>query len=292
VSFSRRVILQRSLKPKNQILVIAEPLKQCLATEKTVVKFKYYSLMFFSYGNTALHCAAMSGHPGVIRVLLSAGAEVNSKDRSAPTTEKTVVKFKYYSLMFFSYGRTALHWAAYYGHLGVIQVLLSAGAEVNSKTRSAPTTEKTVVKFKYYSLMFFRDGYTALHYAAIHGYLRVIQVLLSAGAEVDSKTKSAPTTEKTVVKFLCYSLMFFSHGQTALHYAADYGHPDSCRLLVEARADLSLRNRCCSRLRARSLCCRTPHTQRCSLGETALKRAISQQKADVVAFLRSVGAPE
>jgi hypothetical protein len=38
--------------------------------------------------------------------------------------------------------------AAYYGHPGVIQVLLSAGAEVDSKAKSAPTTEKTVVKFK------------------------------------------------------------------------------------------------------------------------------------------------
>jgi ankyrin repeat protein len=218
--------------------VIAEPLKQCLATEKTVVKFKCYSLMFFSIGYTALHCAADRGHLGVIRVLLSAGAEVDSKDKSAPTTEKTVVKFKYYSLMFFSGGDTALHCAAQYGHPEVISVLLSAGAEVNSKNKSAPTTEKTVVKFKYYSLMFFR------------------------------------------------------YGSTALHCAARYGHLDSCRVLVEARADLSLRDRCCSRLRARSLCRRTPHTQRCSDGKTALKCAISNKKADIVAFLRSVGAPE
>jgi ankyrin repeat protein len=194
--------------------------------------------------------------------------------------------------MFFSCLETALHLAAQNGHLGVIPVLLSAGAEVDSKDMSAPTTEKTVLKFKCYSLMFFSDGCTALHWAAMNGHLGVIQVLLSAGAEVDSKDKSAPTTEKTVLKFKYHSLMFFSIGHSALHYAALNGHLDSCRLLVEARADLSLRNWCCSRLRARSLCCRTPHTQRCSDGDTALKRAISQKKADVVAFLRSVGAPE
>ena len=141
--------------------------------------------------------------------------------------------------------------------------------------------------------MFFSYGDTALHWAAFHGHPGVIQVLLSAGAEVNSKERSAPTTEKTVVKFKCYSLMFFRYnGWTALHFAAYHGNLDSCRLLVEARADLSLRSRCCSRLRARSLCRRTPHTQRCSYGETALKLAISHKKADVVAFLRSVGAPE
>ena len=140
--------------------------------------------------------------------------------------------------------------------------------------------------------MFFRYRRTALHWAAGNGHLRVIPVLLSAGAEVDSKEGSAPTTEKTVVKFKYYSLMFFRYGQTALHLAAQYGNLDSCRLLVEARADLSLRTRCCSRLRARSLCHRTPHTQRCSYGCTALKRAIEWKRTDVVAFLRSVGAPE
>jgi ankyrin repeat protein len=64
--------------------VIAEPLKQCLATEKTVVKFKCYSLMFFSNGSsvgwTALHLAVREGHLGVIPVLLSAGAEVDTKN--------------------------------------------------------------------------------------------------------------------------------------------------------------------------------------------------------------------
>ena len=140
--------------------------------------------------------------------------------------------------------------------------------------------------------MFFSRGWTALHLAAREGHLGVIPVLLSAGAEVNSKTKSAPTTDKTALKFKYYSLMFFSYGQTALHCAAFYGNLDLCRLLVEARADLSLRDRCCSRLRARSLCCRTPHTQRCRDGETALKGATQWNQADVVAFLRSVGAPE
>ena len=140
--------------------------------------------------------------------------------------------------------------------------------------------------------MFFSVGWTALHFASQYGHLGVIPVLLSAGAEVDSKDKSAPTTEKTALKFKYYSLMFFSDGRTALHDAACNGHLDSCRLLVEARADLSLTNRCCSRLRARSLCRRTPHTQRCRDGKTALKLAIERNKADVVAFLRSVGAPE
>ena len=34
------------------------------------------------------------------------------------------------------------------------------------------------------------------------------------------------------------------------------------------------------------------HSLRCSLGNTALKNAINHNKADVVAYLRSIGAPE
>ena len=34
------------------------------------------------------------------------------------------------------------------------------------------------------------------------------------------------------------------------------------------------------------------HSLRCSSGWTALKYAIEQKKADVVAYLRSIGAPE
>jgi hypothetical protein len=87
--------------------------------------------------------------------------------------------------------------------------------------------------------------------------------------------------------------MFFSVGWTSLHCAAaKCGLVGACRLLVEAKADLSLRDRCCSRLSAHLLCCCVLHTLRCSDGKTALKHAITDNKADVVAFLRSVGAPE
>ena len=34
------------------------------------------------------------------------------------------------------------------------------------------------------------------------------------------------------------------------------------------------------------------HFLRCSYGKTALKSAIKRNKADVVAYLRSIGAPE
>jgi ankyrin repeat protein len=217
--------------------------KSAPTTEKTALKFKYYSLMFFSNGYTALNWAAQNGRLGIILVLLSAGAEVDSKDKSAPTTEKTALKFKYHSLMFFRYGYTALHYAAKNGHLGVIPVLLSAGAEVDSKNESAPTTEKTALKFKYHSLMFFSYGWTALHEAAWNGHLGGIPVLLSAGAEVDSKDKSAPTTEKTALKFKYHSLMFFRNGWTALHYAAKNGHHEVISVLLSAGAEVDSKDK-------------------------------------------------
>jgi uncharacterized protein len=55
---------------------------------------------------------------------------------------------------------------------------------------------------------------------------------------------------------------------TALQHSSGNGHTDVCKLLVAARADVDAKNR---------------------WGETALRRAIHRNMADVVAYLQSVG---
>ena len=124
-------------------------------------------------GATALLLAAWKGRSEVARLLLQAGADINAAH---------------------SNGGTALHWAAVKGHLEVLQVLLQAGADVNVADS---------------------NGATALHLAAVKGHSEVLQMLLQAGADMNVRD---------------------SNGATALHKAKAKGLWEVVRLLDEACA--------------------------------------------------------
>lgn len=65
-------------------------------------------------GETPLLIASYQGNPGVVHLLLSAGARVDARESR--------------------YGFTALTTAAKEGHVEVVRLLLEAGADVNDKT--------------------------------------------------------------------------------------------------------------------------------------------------------------
>ena len=131
------------------------------------------------------------------------------------------------------YGETALHLAADWGHLQVLQHLLSSGADVN-------------VKNDY--------GDTALHVAARGGHLQVVQHLLSSGADVNVKNvegntalhKAAGWGHLQVVQFLLSSgadvNMKDNDGYTALHWAADLGHLQVVQHLLSSGADVNMKD--------------------------------------------------
>ena len=95
----------------------------------------------------------------------------------------------------------ALGIAAYRGHSSTIVPLLELGAEISSTNHVyRPRLASLVIK------------YTPLHYAAQHGHLTAVEVLLDHGA--DSEAVS-------------------SKGETALHCAVTYHHEACVRVLVE-----------------------------------------------------------
>ena len=100
-----------------------------------------------------LIAAASHGHVEVVRLLLAAGADINT----TAGVEPNVI-----------YG-TALHFAADRGHLAVVQALLAAGASKDA--RSVNGAEET-----------------PLLCAAGSGHLPVVEALLAAGADVQART--------------------------------------------------------------------------------------------------------
>lgn len=95
------------------------------------------------------------------------------------------------------HGENALMIAALTGELDIVQRLLGKGAEVN------------------------KPGWTPLHYAATHGHLVIMQLLLDKHAYIDAESPN---------------------GTTPLMMAALYGTPEAVRLLLDAGADPLLKN--------------------------------------------------
>ena len=80
---------------------------------------------------------------------------------------------------------TPLHLACNRGHLDVVEVLLTSGAMVNSKTT---------------------DKLSALHYAASRGFTDIVEVLLSHGANIDSLDATDRTPLKLAVSRNLYDV--------------------------------------------------------------------------------------
>ena len=83
------------------------------------------------------------------RLIETGGANVNENDRGW-------------------YERTALHWASYNGHLDVVRLLLTEGADITIADN---------------------NGWTALHYASMFGHLDIVRLLLTEGADINIADK-------------------------------------------------------------------------------------------------------
>ncbi|KAN0070262.1 ankyrin [Elaphomyces granulatus] len=145
---------------------------------------------------------------GIVKLPFRKGAEIDSADR---------------------YGRTALSYAAWNGHIATVKLLLGAGARVDS-------TDEI--------------GGTPLSYAICNGHKDVVGLLLKKGTQVDSPDNiskalllsAAEKGHEAVLELLLENGTDLEskdrYGRTLLWLAARNGHQAAVKLLLEKGADL------------------------------------------------------
>lgn len=221
-----------------------------------------------------LHGAAMYDYKECLKVLIDAGADVNSTD---------------------SEGTTALHWAAMHVRPDSIQLLIEAGADVNKTDTNGYTPllsisrrSPLIVYEEHIDLLFESNdkqllstyielkkqnarkcilqliaagadvnaelsySATALHYAASDGFDDCVRALIAAGADVNKKDQygNTPLHEASTVACVKELIAAGAHvnqvnnrSNTPLHTAAASNRTDCAKALVEAGADPNRKNR-------------------------------------------------
>ncbi|XP_022104116.1 inversin-like isoform X2 [Acanthaster planci] len=154
-------------------------------------------------GATALHAAAMCGHPSTIQVLLELDANVNMLDQSKHTplfraaemghtlVAKALVQGGAHVDIIDQEGRSPLHWAALGGHTCICAILVGEGIDPN------------IQDF---------NGRTPLQCASYGGFTNSISLLLEKGADPNSQD---------------------IEGMTALHWCCSSGYLDAAKLLLD-----------------------------------------------------------
>jgi RNA polymerase sigma factor (sigma-70 family) len=161
-------------------------------------------------GNTALILAVDSGHQEVAELLLSSG--VNPDIYEAAAIGKTDLVASYGQSkrdLLDSYspeGFTPLALAAHFGHREAVEFLLDSNVAIDAVSRNelgvTPlhaalygrkrdiarllVERGANVRLKRGGKKIPRSGWTALHYAAAHGYVELIPLLIDAGADVNA----------------------------------------------------------------------------------------------------------
>jgi ankyrin repeat protein len=158
-----------------------------------------------------LHLAIYKEHPDLVKLLLSRGADVNSKNIE---------------------DLGPLHVAAKQGCSEIVPILVVFGADPNGKRgnfRFPPlgfaanaAVAQTLIAYGADVHLRNENGFTPLHLLAQQGKVSAAEVLLDHQAEIEVRD---------------------NWGKTPLHGASEYGQPDMIEFLLEKGADINARDK-------------------------------------------------
>jgi ankyrin repeat protein len=178
------------------------------------------------YGVGPMHEAALRADAGLLRVLIAAGADVDlalpqgetplmlaSRTSGVDAVRLLIEHGAKVNVVERWQGQTPLMYAAAHDRGEVAAALIAAGADVNARTPVNDLPErKPAVR---YFVEIPSAGLTPVMFAARHGAVSALRVLIKAGADIDAKTPE---------------------GFSPVVIALDNLHFDAAKVLVEARA--------------------------------------------------------
>ena len=189
-------------------------------------------------GFTDLHYAALANMPGLVKVLLDAGAEINARTYEDGKRLSEISQKKLRELTKSKFGvwkrngRTPLHFAALENARKAANLLIARGADVNAKA----------------------DGTTPLHTAAYRNARDVADLLIAHGADVNAKDKDGvtPLGDAAYRNARDAADLLIARGadvnakskydNTPLHLAAWKNARDVADLLIARGADVNVKN--------------------------------------------------
>ena len=86
-------------------------------------------------------------------------------------------------------GWTALHGAAYGGHISVVKYLIDAGSDISAMSSVCQRHVLTLIARRQICGGNIQDGDTPLHYAVRGAHQPVVEVLLQKGADLMARNK-------------------------------------------------------------------------------------------------------
>lgn len=182
-------------------------------------------------GTRGIHLAVIYQHPSIVKLLITAGAEVNARQESGltalhfaavggwcgPITMLLDIGHANINAMDNS-GMTALHHAAVGGRLKAIRLLVESGAssqivECLGLTAFGCAVRNNKVLAVYELLMLGvnvdardRNGRTPLHLAAELGFLEIAKILISWGADKQAVNPHGKTPREMVTGPLSWEM--------------------------------------------------------------------------------------
>ncbi|MEW6736162.1 MAG: ankyrin repeat domain-containing protein [Acidobacteriota bacterium] len=185
-------------------------------------------------------------------------------------------------------GVSAILKATYYRKKEVVELLLASNIELSIFEAAATgQTERVRALIKHDPALanaFSSDGFMPLGLAVFFGHQEIVEVLLTAGADVNATTREAmkitPLHSAAAARELTIARILIAHGAnvnpiqaengfTPLHEAAANGQIEFAKLLLEHGAKIN------------------PRTKD---GKTPLTFALEQKQTEMTAFLREQGA--